>query len=680
MPMMFPLALLRHAAVFLVVLLAAAIASANPAKKALDRDRAEDPFKVPDALYTEDISFLWNPRFQTASLGSPDRVVAEAGSLRITERQLFTFLLAEGSPFPLLTDTLMGATAADKAALRQELELAVTSYVVTERLAARESGALDDLDRKQVEILTLPAYQVAFVLRELEPKLLLGETDAVRVYRTEENAFYRKPEATVRVVATTFPFPTPPTPEELDNLSSEEREKRVKAWRDAFNEAQEDAIQRLNPIRERVAKGELTLDAAAELAGQGQPAVSPKSRLVAPGALAPQLDAAVFNTPAGQPTQVIGLPNGAAFAVVESLRPERFLSYDEARPLAYELARRIAARFSFERRFRFVSPYQQHTRTRVWDREEGDAKIIDIDGLTLTKRELMALYPEVEKTERLELDEALVDIVPRAIGMGLVVRREAKTLGLDSDPLIAETRASAEKIVRARKALRGLLRQAVAPTAEQTQAFHDGNPLLFTPAPRHRLVQVYVESRPEVPNADRAEIGRQLLESYIQTCRLQATRESINLIDPDDQALIDAARQTGLLDAPRFREGEGEPYNLDDKRAIPAFPFAPLLAYFRTPQAEVRILPTDDVFIAETPGLLQHIGETPVGDFTPVRTESGVAVAYFVLGIEQPAALPYSQIAPYVTRELARAQRATVLATLADLHAGEGKVRILAGE
>jgi hypothetical protein len=392
--------------------------------------------------------------------------------------------------------------------------------------------------------------------------------------------------------------------------------------------------------------------------------------------LSPQFEAAVFEAAPGEFTPILPLPGGAVFAQVIRITPERYLSYEEARADAAEFARRRATRFSIERALRFVSPFEQTSDTRTWDRRPLDHVMVQAGDLSLTKAEFLQIFPEVEMS-RFELDGGILELQAKALALGGHARRLAIEAGLAGDPLVIDTRRHAEAVIRSRRALAQRWAGLLPPPADQVSVALASTPQRFTSAPRYHVMWVSAEIAPQTPTGLRDELARLLVEDFIAAAREQAAAEGYDPAQPDPEfeGFRRAGAATGLRPEPAPREGDPVPTELTEVRR--QFPYERLLPWFRNEESAIVVNDLGWLYLDDIPVLRDAVADLPVGEFTALHTLGGKTGAWIVVDIQEGRPLPPAQAQLLASRELAVAMRAEAVQALLENEAGSNRLEVL---
>jgi hypothetical protein len=655
------------------------VAQANPINETIERDRAEDPFRHPSGLYSEELDFSYIPRFSTDYLGSPQKVIARSGSFNLTERDFFCYLLASGAEDAALLNTYNEAKdPLVRRELYKQIKKEIVACLMTIRLARGANNSLTEVEQKEVELLTFPAWQTAWTMEVLEPRIQIKEMDAVREYRNAENAdvFYQQRHADVRIILKRFDPPDELEEEDLDPLTPDERANAIIEYRRNYYTERDALVEELTRLQRQIEAGEISFAEAARQHSDGSTA-SQGGRIppVFLGELAPQLESEIFNTPAGSMTRVVALPLGAALALVEEIHGEGFLPYEETREEAIQLSKQRGARFLFNRELEFISPREHTSDVRAWDKLESDHVVVEVDDFQLTKQELLTIYPLIEDPHRVQFNEVNAVVHAKHAAMGAWVRKLARRNGLANHPIVNGTRQMATRIVLSRQGLATRLRERMMPNSEEIAAYHTANPALFTPAPRYHITEVAAEMTEEVPVLDRPEASRLLLEDFIATCREEMEKLEAT---PRDLVLEWRRRQAELTQGTskfKTREGEDDFYDFGPSAAW--FPFFQMLPYFRSPFGEIEFTDFGYVFIDEVPGMKDQLKGVEPGTFAPIKTYGERATTYLVMDIEEPKPQPLEEIEPYVARQLSRDRKANLISTLLDQAGDPDRVEFL---
>jgi PPIC-type PPIASE domain len=394
--------------------------------------------------------------FYSSYLGEENRIVARTRHGDITARDLYLWLTVRDTPTrPNLLEQLDKAkTETQRKALTKQVQQEISEYVFTNFVIPGLMGnaPCDETAAYKAHIYTLPAYQLVYLLKLIQPEVCITEGDRVKYLRDHKSEI--APSERRRVQYIFMP-------------SSEKRP----------IEEQDEVESALYEIRDTKAP-------SAPNGGEIPP--------FGTGELFFMFENAAAGLQPGEISEPFRGPRGFYMVrLLETLPTVEPTLQDpvQAQKVDEGLGRQVLrAQYTYERSDLFLrrKAVYQHT---VWDERRDCDTVGVIRDFGITKEQFRAVFPAVEDDKTLTRRDDLITKYIRSMLEREAMAQEVVEAGLISDPMLARAGWMAENMTR-RDAYIDKLYCELTINEEIVRRFWVNNPALFTPLPMKRLIKV----------------------------------------------------------------------------------------------------------------------------------------------------------------------------------------------
>lgn len=419
-----------------------------------------------------------SPLFRCLDTGDPGRIVATTRFGDVTAGDLYLHnLLRDDGTDPLALDRYDKARAAgDKQAAAATVRAQIDDYVFVQWHVPARMGAApcDSLTALREALYVLPAYQMAYIQRIIEPTLILLPTDRQKYLQEHAREIVAPERFRVRVIRLPGSYSAPYDAQDATETSLTAIRADIAAGRTTF----EAAARRHSKAPSAARGGEIPMFARGELFFFFEDAVA---------ALQPGEVSLPFRGPDGShylaklmervPAETPDLCNPVHAAKVEDGLRRQVLRAT----YAYERGKLAKDRLVFQ------------TQANQWDERKDDEEVARVEGgrdFSLTKSDVRNLYPEIEGDDLTlaagKLSRVLTATLKRWVMQDEVLRCHPE---VENELWMVRARGIAANMARA-TALAFENAAAVPSDEPILRAFHARNPALFTPLPQRRVAQL----------------------------------------------------------------------------------------------------------------------------------------------------------------------------------------------
>lgn len=378
--------------------------------------------------------------------GSSEIVLATTPEFVVTEADLFLFSVMTGAVSPQTVVQWRAVNGSQRRSLQQAIDLYLQMRLAAAAEGEPPTAAQREFDLRAQRVFAAPAAELVWADRVVRQTVRLFPEDILFNYRRNVALFSSRSSVTVRRLLVPV----------AAGASLDERNAALLRAERLREEAR--LAGGLAPILAR--EPELCMDPAGEpfILREGEEGIDPQVRAEAFRLGIAQLSP-VIKTPEGmilielldrQPAQLRPLAEVRNQIVATLQRSMLRLQYDYL--LAKEIQRSYAVNYG---RLLMVMP--------------EDADVVRVRKFSLTREELVRLYPEVLGDDARPTRSQVTALVDRIIA-GEVATQQIEALGLDEEPFYREALEQARDLVRAGRYIRRQRRE-MEPTPEEERAF-----------------------------------------------------------------------------------------------------------------------------------------------------------------------------------------------------------------
>ena len=404
-----------------------------------------------------------HPLFHSSYMGNPTEVVARTKYGNVSAQDLYLWLIMrDGTNQAFLLEAYKKAhTTSEKRAIAKALRMEIDEFVFTNYVIPKLMGnaPCDGTAAVKEEIYSLPAYQLAYIKKLIEPAICIQEADRVKYLQEHVNEIARSDRWRTRYIF------------------------QESAEQDPFEE-QDKVEAQLNRLRQQIISGDVSFAEAAKENSQA-PSASRGGEIppFRSGELFFLYEDSVSRLAPGELSRVFRGPRGYYLVQLIEVLPKETPSLDNpehARKVDEGLGRQIVASlYDWELRSLLAKTRRPTYRLRNWDLLQDQDIVGEVCGFKLTKECFRESFPAVEGND-LQFRASLAEIWLKTTIEREAMALEVRELGLDNDPLIQRARWMAGNLVR-RDGYADRLRAGLAVNEDLVREFWASNPRLFTP-------------------------------------------------------------------------------------------------------------------------------------------------------------------------------------------------------
>ena len=411
-----------------------------------------------------------NPALTSAYRGATDKLLARTPWATLSEADLYLFLLMTNFDTPLLYEEYGKATPGpDAAALRTRVEKAVGEWAVIQALAAESGVALDDpLDHVRLRVIELPIHELLWIDHYLAPQVKVATEDVKKYINDHPASATLASRACVRYIFLRVP-PDAPTA------------------------TQRDAETKMDGIRDRIVKGEMTFEEAARRYSEAPSA--------AQGGLVPEFkertyfstfEENAFALEPGKVSPVFLGPTGVYLVQGVSRKPVEPLPFEQVEPAVRDLLyfTQLQCRYSYGLwDLRKKTPVTN--RAALVDTLDPDALALKVGEFELTREQVWSLFPDFVTTDFLVDKAALFGDTNRVATLELIAQFNEQN-NLTDYPALTTARQMARCLLKSEKSMRGVTESVLRLTPAEIHEYVQSHKNAFqgVMAPRFSMVQV----------------------------------------------------------------------------------------------------------------------------------------------------------------------------------------------
>jgi parvulin-like peptidyl-prolyl isomerase len=571
-----------------------------------------------------------HPLFSSTYTGDPKRVLARSRFGNVTEADLYLWmLLRESKNKPYLPESLEKArTAAEKSNISKALRAEIDDYVfynygMPQFAPKTPAHATDELKQ---HIYALPGYQLAYLLRMVQPQICIQPQDRVKYLQEHRGEVVAPEQWRVRYIM-------------------------LKSAEEAPIEQRDQVELKLQRLRKQILDEEISFEDAAK--AQSEAPSAEKGGEIPPfrkGELAFEFENAAANLQPGGVSEVFIGPGGFYLLQLLEVIPGATASLSDSEQVAKVdealKCQILKSQYTFDLEDVFKRRYMVF-KHESWDYWQDDEVIAQVGGFEISKGQFREMFPAVEDDALVKQDEYMSSLL-KAMLEREVMAQEVCDAGHSNDPIVSKAFKMALNMVRRdnyAEALYGKLKFG----EKAVRNFWDENPELFTPLKMKRVIKVSMT--PSDATADpisvHAEFARVLglPEPEVPGSSAPATEEPSDTFEETMQT-----SETGVLP----QGGAGAPEPAAGGRVIkqPTASDHDSHAHFHTPvylmpklkpsqmrevvsgykSAEFALRYEDFgyVYIDDKPTIPKTVKQVPVGGCSPVMMQGTTATCFFI--------------------------------------------------
>ena len=437
-----------------------------------------------------------HPLFESLYIGEPDRVVATCRYGKVTARDLYLFLVLTRSKIsPYILEVFdKTKSPSEKEELAKQIRRAIEDYVfvnhIVPRLVAGEP--FNEIDEARAQVTALEAYRFVYVANLERSKIKLTDADRVK-YLQEHRTEIAQPERwRVRYIFMRS--------EETDPLDK-----------------QDEVQKRMEDLRRDILRGKIDFPEAARKFSEAPSAaqggeVPPFKR----GEFFYYLEDAVSRLQPGELSEVIRGPHGFYLVQLIEVLPPEELSLDnpvQAGKVEDGLTRQVLrAQYLWDLKVLLEEKRRPIYNIRPWDEKKLEDVVGEVAGFTITKGQLLNIFPSLESHELVSQEQSAEYTLKRILE-GEAIAQEIRGTELENSPYLQPMLEMARNVARVEK-LKEKLSCELRPSRSTVFQFWKNNPELFTPLPMKRIIEVTLTplNTASVPEQTVAELERALAE------------------------------------------------------------------------------------------------------------------------------------------------------------------------
>lgn len=433
--------------------------------------------------------------FRSSYVGNREQVIATTryGSVTAEDIYLWILLRSEDNP-PYLLDLYQKATdPLERERLSAALEDEIDSYVFTNLVIPTIVPATpcDPPSNLKAQLYALPAYQLAYLMHVVKPRVCIQEADRVKYLKDNRAQIVPSERWRVRYIL-------------------------IKAGSEEPTERQSAAEDQLMGIREQILAGKISFADAARKYSQASSApnggeIPPFSR----GEVFFGMEDAAAGLVPGGLSKVFPGPGGFYLAqLIEVLKAEEpsLTDAQQAQKVEDGLFRKVlAAQFQFELRD-LKHDHQVILRAVPWD-ERADCDVVgEVCDFAITKRVFQDMFPQIE-AENLKRRDNMIQTYLRNFLEQEAMAQEVRSRRFDNDPVLVRAREIATNMARRDSYIESLY-GGLKVNEKIVREFWQDHPELFTPLPLKRVIKLTLNpvSIAPTPEQTAAELTRILNE------------------------------------------------------------------------------------------------------------------------------------------------------------------------
>jgi len=552
--------------------------------------------------------------FESGYTGSPTEIIARTRYGNVSSRDLYLWMvISESSNKPYLLDVYKHTKVpTDRKKILKALKEEVDEYVFTNFIVPRLVPSLpnDSVIALKQSIYALPAWQMVYITRVIDPQIVIDPADRVNYLQQHQTEILHGLRYRTRYIFKAMDESATPETQDSIEVDMDAIRTKIVSGEESFADAARESSE--SPSASR--GGEIPPFQSGELFFAYENAVSQ----LKPGEVSP-----IFRGPRGY--YMAQLIDVLPAETPDLDNPEQAKKTDEG---LHSKVLRSMYEIQLQKMLEERRTIIEHP--AAWDQLEDCEALGSVCDFSISKAQFRSLYPDIE-TNDVTLRTDLVSGYLHSILEREAMAEEVRTAGFASDPIIQRGCEFATNIVK-RDLLTDELRGALPVSETVVEQFWKDHPDLFTPLAAKRLIRLTLvpSNTAPLPAQTRMELDRILAQAtgnpeIVPVVKRKETDEERSAIVRDTMRLTEQAYQLIKQPAPtpeyfdpanRTTESLEVSHPLDEEAPVGAV-MNPLL----TPMAAPSQVSTDTLDSLSAPAAVK----TDTNETTEPQPRGGAA-------------------------------------------------------
>ena len=564
-----------------------------------------------------------SPLFESYYDGNGDRVIAKSVDAKITERQIYLYLLVKNdNPAYLYESYLKSKTEKDFKHYESSLKKEIEDYFINEHLSkgAIEQKEFDNLEKIKIHISLYPIYDLVWISRYFidpeKPLVTVLPEDIKKYYIENKSGEFKIPER----IHIRYIFIKSPSVE-----TAVEREKIKSSLEDVRSQSKPEEI---------FAEYAKKLSQSPSAKDGGEIPVSAK------GTLSPDFEEAAFSLRPGEISKVIELSDGFYLIYCKNkFEPSVYPLNEVAQKIKDKLFLKfLKLHYEYELE-KLTKKYRPKSEFYLWDFIDSDDPVLSIRDFKITKNELLYLFPEIlPNNQRLNWD--LLGRKCFLIIRQEMVAREVRRNKWLYDERILEGEKIAKKELIANKIIQTEISKKLILRDNDLLDFYNQNLETFRKISRKKIYHIWgtipkPEEYTKAQNAVRAKNLETILNKLTKDVLERLKKEPI--LSKDNFPIIPQAKDL-----------------LNTSSQFEAKILTPVLKEYQKNNTKFIFgcKNLKEVNMEESPDLKELLKDTHSGEFSKVHFQGTTASIYFVESEDTGEGKSFEYLKPYVQSSL----------------------------